>query len=569
MGAAQVEVLAYPIYGSTVGSLVMVLGREVLLDVLRTEGVRHVFGNPGSTELPLMDALAGADDLHYVLGLQEATVVGMADGYAQATGRPAFLNLHTSAGLGNAIGNLTNARANRTPLVVTAGQQDYRHIATDPLLAGPLVELAGGAVKWGHEARTAAELGTILRRAFHDASAPPAGPVFASLPMNLLDEEAGAAPPPSTIDGAPQGGGLEELADLLAGPGVGRVALVAGDAVAAGGATRALVELAEALGAPVFGAPLHGRGVFPPLHPLWRGMLSPAAVAIHASIEPFERVFLIGEQAFTVYPYTPGPALPASVELLHLSPDPTQLGRVWPVRLGVAGHTGATLAALLPLVRARVDGSAARAAFEVAKRARSDEVAALEQTALDRYGAAPMDPMAAAHALVRALPPDSVVVDEAITTGVYVRGFHHWTEPGRYFFCTGGGLGWGMPAACGVSLAHDRAPVLCVVGDGSAMYSPQALWTAAAEGLPVVFAVVNNRQYKILKGYLRGRGGPASQLDRYPGMDLNDPTIDYLALAASMAVDATRVEHAADVGDAVRGALASGRPHLLELSITA
>jgi len=160
-------------------------------------------------------------------------------------------------------------------------------------------------------------------------------------------------------------------------------------------------------------------------------------------------------------------------------------------------------------------------------------------------------------------------VDEAITTGVYVRGFHHWTEPGRYFFCTGGGLGWGMPAACGVSLAHERAPVLCVVGDGSAMYSPQALWTAAAERLPVVFAVVNNRQYKILKGYLRGRGGPAAQRDRYPGMDLGDPPVDYLALAASMAVDATRVEHATDVGDAARAALATGRPHLLELPITA
>jgi benzoylformate decarboxylase len=547
----------------------MVLGRDVLLDVLRSEGVRHVFGNPGSTELPLMDALAEADDLRYVLGLQEATVVGMADGYAQATGRPAFLNLHTSAGLGNAIGNLTNARANRTPLVVTAGQQDYRHIAMDPLLSGPLVELAGGAVKWGHEVRTAAELGTIVRRAFHDAAAAPAGPVFASLPMDLLDAEAGDPPPPSTIVGASVGGALEELAALLTEPSVGRVALVAGDAVAASGAVSLLVELAEALGAPVYGAPLHGQGVFPPLHPLWRGMLNPAAVAVHAALEPFERVFLVGEQAFMVYPYTPGPAVPPTVELLHLSPDPGQLGRAWPVRLGVAGHPAATLAALLPLVRTRADAPAAAEAVAAAASARAEEVDSLEQTAVERYGAAPMHPMAAAHALARSLPPDTAVVDEAITTGVYVRGFHHWTEPGRYFFCTGGGLGWGMPAACGVSLARDGAPVLCVVGDGSAMYSPQALWTAAAEGLPVVFAVVNNRQYKILKGYLRGRGGPAAQRDRYLGMDLDAPPVDYLALATSMAVDATRVEHTADVGDAVRAAMASGRPHLLELSITA
>ena len=545
-------------------------GREVLLEVLRTEGVRHVFGNPGSTELPLIDALAGADDLHYVLGLQEATVVGMADGYAQATGRPAFVNLHTSAGLGNAIGNLTNARANRSPLVVTAGQQDYRHIATDPLLSGPLVDLAGGAVKWAHEVRTADEVGTIMRRAFHDAAAAPAGPVFASLPMDLLDAHAdGEAPPPSVLRTRPTGDGLDELAELLCEPAVGRVALVAGDAVAAAGAVPAMMALAEALGAPVLGAPLHGRGVFPPTHPLWRGMLNPSATAIHAALEGYDRVLLVGEQAFMVYPYTPGPAVPPTVELLHLSPDPAQLGRAWPVRLGVAGDPLACLEALVPLVLGRADAAAAGDALAAAATRRRGEIDALEATAAARYGPSPMDPMAAAHALVRALPPDSLVVDEAITTGVYVRGFHHWTEPGRYFFCTGGGLGWGMPAACGVSLAHGRAPVLCVVGDGSAMYSPQALWTAAHEQLPVVFAVVNNRQYKILKGYLARMDGTAVRTGRFVGMDIDDPAVDYVALATSMGVDATRIDHANDVGDALRGALGSGRPHVLELPITA
>lgn len=544
------------------------LGRDVLLEVLRSEGVRHIFGNPGSTELPLLDALADAEDLHYVLGLQEATVVGMADGYAQATGRPAFVNLHTSAGLGNAIGNLTNARANRTPLVVTAGQQDYRHIVTDPLLSGPLVELAGGAVKWGHEVRTADELGTILRRAFQDAATPPAGPVFAALPMDQLDAEVEApAPPASHIDRAPVAGGLEELADLLTRPGVGRVGIVVGDAVAASGAVRAVVALAEALGSPVHGAPLHGRGVFPPAHALWNGMLNPAAAALRASLERYERVLLIGEQAFMVYPYTPGPAVPPTVELLHLSPDPGQLGRAWPVRLGVAGDPRASVEALLPLVRARADAGAAAEAVAAAAVSRRSEIEELEQAARDRYDRDPMDPMAAAHALVRALPPGTSVVDEAITTGVYVRGFHHWTEPGRYFFCTGGGLGWGMPAACGVSLARERESVLCVVGDGSAMYSPQALWTAAAEGLPVVFAVVNNRQYKILKRYLTSMGGTSVRTGTYVGMDLQEPPVDYVALADSMGVAATRVERAADVGDAVQQALGSGRPHLLELPI--
>ncbi len=177
--------------------------------------------------------------------------------------------------------------------------------------------------------------------------------------------------------------------------------------------------------------------------------------------------------------------------------------------------------------------------------------------------------MAAAHALVRAMPPGSLIVDEAITTGVYVRGFHHEPVPGRYFFCPGGGLGWGMPAACGVSLGHDRAPVLCAVGDGSAMYSPQALWTAAHERLPVIFAVVNNREYRILKNNLRGMGGDSVRTGRFVAMDIEDPPVDYVSLAESMGVEATLVEKAADVGDAVRQALEQGGPHLLELPIAA
>src|SRR5437763_16136421 len=218
--------------------------REALLEVLRTEGVRHIFGNPGSTELPLIDALAGTDDFHYVLALQEASAVAIAEGYALATHRPALLNLHTSAGLGNAIGALTSAQANQTPLVVTAGQQDYRHIVTDPLLSGDLVGLARSVSKWSHEVRTPGELGIILRRAFHDAMSPPAGPVFVSLPMDLLDDDGEyPVPPPSTIHRRPVADALPELAQLLTEPPVGNVGIVIGDEIAASGAVAEVVAL--------------------------------------------------------------------------------------------------------------------------------------------------------------------------------------------------------------------------------------------------------------------------------------------------------------------------------------
>jgi benzoylformate decarboxylase len=544
-------------------------GSEVLIEVLRSEGVTHIFGNPGTTELPMIDALAPVSDIHYVLGLQESTVVGMADGYAQATGRPAFLNVHTAAGLGNAIGNLTNAKSANTPIVVTAGQQDYRHIITDPLLTGDLVGIAAATVKWTHEVRTLGEFGTVLRRAFHDAASPPSGPVFVSLPMNVMDEIGPApVPPPSRIERRAVGGGLTELANLLANTPVGRLAIVVGDEVTASGGTDALVAVAETLGATVHGSPLLGSFAFPPMHPLWAGALAPHAGALRKTLGNYDRVFLVGGRAFMTYPYVPGTVLPERVELLHLAPDAHDLGRTYAVRLGIVGDPRATLEALLPLLKDKIAAHIAEDA--IAKRRAIQEQFRTEREgqALSRYDETPMPPIAAAHALLRALPPESIVVDEGPATNAHVRAFHQVTRPDRYFFVRGGGLGWGMPAALGVSLGFGREPVLCIVGDGAAMYAPQALWSAAHERLPVIFAVVNNREYNILKNYMRGMEGYNATMGKFIGMDIADPSIDYVALANAMGVSATVVERAGDVGDAVRAAWNTGKPHLLELPMS-
>lgn len=543
-------------------------GREVLLEILEGEGATHIFGNPGTTELPLVDALAGPGGPRYVLGLQEAAVVGTADGYAQATGRPAFVNLHTSAGLGNAVGNLTGAQANRTPLVVTAGQQHRRHLYADPLLSGDLVGLARPVSKWAHEVRGPDELGVYLRRAFRDAATPPTGPVFCSIPMDVLDEQAAPAPPPSSRDVRAVAGSLEELADLLVAAAPDRLAIVAGDDVAGSGGVDALVAVAEALGVPVFGAPLHGTTVFPTAHPLWHGMLQPAAAAIHDTLAPYERVLFVGGHAFLAYPYTPGPPVPEDTELLHLSSDPNEPGRTWPARLGLVGDIRASLEAALPLIRGRTPPGAAEA-LAAARDRRERETADDDARALARYPDSPMHAASATHALLRAVGGDTPVVDESVTTSTFVRRLQRSTRPGRYFFSRSGGLGWGMSAATGVSLGLGGEPVLCVVGDGSAMYTPQALWTAARENLPVVVAVVDNAQYLILKNALRQRAGDSVASGRFVGMDLDEPHVDFCSLARSLGVEATYVERADDAGDAARAALASGRPHLLHLPIAA
>ena len=246
-------------------------GAAVLLEVLRSEGCRYIFGNPGTTELALMDALNGALDIGYVWGLQEASAVAMADGYASASGRPGFVNLHTAGGLGHGMGALINAQVSGTPLVVTAGQQDTRHNLTDPLLSGDLVRIAGPSMKWATEIIHPDQIPVLMRRAFHDCTAAPSGPVFLSLPMNVMEQmstvEVGEA---SRIDRAAVAGSLELLSDRLASVRPGRLALIAGDEILASGGSAQMVALAEAFGAPVFGSSWPAHIPFPTAHPLWQ-----------------------------------------------------------------------------------------------------------------------------------------------------------------------------------------------------------------------------------------------------------------------------------------------------------
>jgi benzoylformate decarboxylase len=358
-----------------------------------------------------------------------------------------------------------------------------------------------------------------------------------------------------------------QLAGLLAESAPDGLALVVGDEVAAAGALGEAVALAETLGARVFGAPLHSNLDFPTSHPLWSGMLGIAATAISGLLSAFQRVFVVGAKALLVYPWSPGPPVPPSVELLHLEADPAQLGRDLPTRFGTAGEIRASLAALLPLVAARMDAGRAGEALRAAREQKEGAAARFAAIAAERAAEVPMHPMAATHALLAALPAGGAVVDEAITTGFHLRMLYRSATPGTYFFCRGGGLGWGMPAALGVKLARPEQPVLCIVGDGSAMYTIQALWTAASEDIPVVTAVVNNRQYAILKTGLAGSGGSSAASGRFVGMDLDHPPIDYVGLARAMGVEAALVEKASDVTEATRAALSSGRPWLLELPI--
>lgn len=548
-------------------------GADLFVEVLRSEGVRHVFGNPGTTELPLLDALSGICDIHYVLGLQEASVVAMADGYAQASGRPGFVNLHTAGGLGNAMGAILNAKMANTPLVITAGQQDTRHGVTDPLLHGDLVSLARPSVKWAEEIQHPEHIPMLLRRALQDCRTGSTGPVFLSLPINVMEQHTDAgAGQPSRIERGAVTAALDPLADALSTVTPGRLAIIVGEEVFQSNAQVEAVRLAEALGAPVFGPSWPGHIPFPTAHPQWRGALSPKAADISETFADFDAVLLLGGHSLISYQYSQGPAIPPHCRLIQLTGDGHQLGRVHGTTLGLIGDIKLSLQLLLPLLDQTLapHGQAIATLRNVAARERGSRRIEVAERAKREFNTPVTTPFVAAHEAVRAIGPDVWIVDEAPATIAHVRACLDSHSARQYLFTRSAILGWGMPAAVGTSLGLDRNPVVCLVGDGSAMYSPQALWTAAHERLPVTFVVMNNGEYNILKNYARNQAHYRSAgTNQFIGMDIRDPVIDFQALASSLGVASRRVERAGDIAEAVEDGIRSGRPNLIELPIMA
>lgn len=537
---------------------------DAVLDVLSSEGVTKIFGNPGTTELPLVEALADRPDFEYILGLQEASVVSMADGYARATGRPAFVNLHVAAGLANGLVGLLNASRSRTPLVVTAGQQDRRHLAQDPMLSGDLVGLARAAAKRTFDVQHTYDLPRLLRRAFTLATLPPAGPVFLSIPCDLLEEDGPIDPPPPRSLLAEQGPatGLVEAAAMLRA--AQRPAIVAGDGIGRDGALAEIVAVAEALGAVTFHQPMHDGVDFPTTHPLYAGMLDGRNSAIRLSLEGYDLVFIVGARAFMAHHYEPGSAIPAGTRLIQLDCDPAEPGLIYPVELGLVGGVRATLTALAAELTGTVPDAPARIA--AAGRIHEADRARTRARALAGYGDAPMDPLAAVDAIVSGLPDDTVVLEEAITSGLLLRSVLPRKRPRSYVHTLGGGLGSGIGMAIGSRMGDPGRPVVAVLGDGCAMFGLQGLWSASRYRVPVTFVVMNNCEYRTLKQTIdrRGRAGT----DRYVGLDLAPPRLDFTRAAEFFGVSSVRATSTEHLAEAVATAAVSGEPVLIDAPIT-
>jgi benzoylformate decarboxylase len=545
-------------------------GAEILLEILRSEGTQFIFGNPGTTELPLIDALVVNPDFRYVWGLQEATAVGMADGYAQASGKPAFVNLHTSGGLGHGMGAIMNAKIARAPMVVTAGQQDLRHILADPLLAADLVGMANPIAKWCFEPNSLDDLPLILRRAFHSSMSPPRGPVFLSLPMNILDEIGSPrVVPPSRIELSNVGVGLEELASGLLKFDHGRTVIVAGNDIAELGLGKAIARVAQLIGAPVYGASWPSVNNYPSIDPFWRGPLPTTAQGISEILSRYDCLLALGGKSLVSIVYTMRDPIPDSIEFYHISEDANDLGYNDAPKLGIFGNVRATLEALAQELEPKVPSAIIKQNIEYARQQKD----VLWRQLIERADTAIRDdekiePIVAAREVLRPLSDGFLLVDEAPCSNLFTQAMHRSTGGRQYFHNRGGALGWGMPAAIGVSLARDHAPVLCMVGDGSAMYSPQALWSAVHEEVPVVFVVLNNLEYGILKNFMLSQPQYNAKEHGFLAMDICQPKVDFQSLARSMGVESTFVDSHRKISEAVEAALQTGKPHLIEIPVT-
>ena len=546
-------------------------GKRAFLELLKQEGVKILFGNPGTTELPLMDALAVDNELRYVLGLQEATVIGMADGYAQASGKLAVVNLHVTPGLGNAMGMLYDAQKAGSPILVTAGQHDQDFNTTEPILWADLPPLARPLVKWSAEVHRLADLPRLVHRAAKTALAPPTGPVFLALPGDILKAEGELdllAPTRVAANLRGDPAAVEEAAVILAQ--AKRPLIIAGDAVARGKAHDELIELAELIGAPVYSELVPSTASFPASHPLFRGGMTRMQGPIRKILEQYDVLFSVGGDLFTLSLPSDIEPMPKDLTLIHLDNDAWELGKNYPPQVAILGDPKATLPDIVKAVRERMSSGAravARERLEAAKAATLAERETLKAKARELAGAAPLQPLSLLAAIGETLPKDAVVIDETISSGVGIRSLIRSDDPQSFFGLRGGGIGWGLPAALGVKLALPERPVVALVGDGSAMYTCQALWTAAHDRIAAVFVIFNNTSYRILKQRLHAHRGLAAQVDRFVGMELTDPAIDYVGLARSLGVAAERAKSVHDVTDLIARGIKSDAPLLIDVPV--
>ncbi len=547
-------------------------GRSAFLELLEDEGVTHLFGNPGTTELPIMDALVEHPEMRYVLGRQEAIVVAMADGYSRASGQLSVCNVHVAPGLGNALGSIYNAAWYGSPVIVTAGQQQLGFGLTEPLLSGPLVAMATPLVKWAVEVTRLADLPLIVRRAAKIALTPPTGPVFIALPGDILNDEMPLALGEAThveTTTLPTQSSLERLADRMLD--AANPVIVSGHEIATGGALDEAETLAELLGAPVYQQTVPYATHFRSEHPAFMGTLGRDQPRVRELLEPHDLMICLGADVLRMSVWHSAEPKPPDMKVIQIGQRDWEFGKNYPTEIALRADVRNTLQALAPVLGARRSPARAQqAAAQLAAFAGdnwSARRARLRKQTLALPTSSPIRPERIMLQIAETLPEDAVVVEEALVSARSLLDFLALRDAQSFFGLASGGIGFAIAGAIGIQLAQPHRPLVAIIGDGSAMYSIQALWTAAHLALPITYIICNNRSYRILKERLLAFKGVAATNESFTGMDFHDPPIDFVALAQSMGVTARRITELDEFVPALESALAHEGPDLLDVMV--
>jgi thiamine pyrophosphate-dependent acetolactate synthase large subunit-like protein len=548
-------------------------GRFAMIEQFMADGITHMFGNPGTVEQGFLDSLSEYSDVQYILALQEAVVVGIADGYARATRKPTIVQLHSGVGLGNGIGMMYQAKRGHAPLVVIAGESGIRYDAMEAQMWADLVDMAAPVTKWATRVVDPGSLLRVLRRAMKEAATPPMGPVFVSLPMDVLDApNTEEIVPTSFLETRSVAPAMEidRAAKHLVG--ASRPMIIAGDGVSFSGAQPELTRLAELWGAEVWGADWSEVNM-DHTHPQFKGMLGHMfGDHSQAITSPADGVLIVGTYVFPeVFPELSGVFGPG-VPVVHVDLDAHEIAKNFPVTMGFVADPKPTLAALADAIAGIMDDGQKAAARERGEAMGAAKAADLEaQKARDRtfHDSLPLHASLFAAELARQLPAGAIIFDEALTTSPDLTRYLTPTTPGQYYLTRGGSLGVGIPGAVGLKIANPDKPVWGFTGDGGSMYTYQALWTAARYGVAAKFVVCNNSSYELLKlnieEYWKERDIPEHG---FPvGFDLADPPIHFADLARALGVEAVRVETVDQIAPAISQALAHEGPFLIDLVI--
>ncbi len=544
-------------------------GAEAIMQIFHQEGVDFVFGIPGATEVLFMDALEDHKEIKYRLGLHEVVSLGMAEGYARTSGKVGVVNLHTGPGVAAALPLLSNAYQGGVPLLITAGQQDTRLLAQEPGLAGDLVRLASPYSKWSTEIWHTADIPLVMRRAFKVAAHPPAGPVFVSLPQDVLSqsldfEYVPAAPSFTRLH--PDDAAVTLAVELLSG--AQSPAVIVEDGITKYDALGEVVKLAEILGARVYQQWMSDVN-FPVHHPQYLGDLDTGSLRTRELLKSVDVLVVIGAPLFRQGNYLPEPLLPSSTRVIQIDDDPWQIAKNFPIACGLEGDIKVSLLDLLGKLEKkplRIREAGAIRAQKIAEEKQNITRAFREKASQER-DRVPIAVTRLMQELSDAIKPGTRIVEDCWSCSDVLRRTVGFSEPGSFQRSRrGGSIGWGMPGALGVKLASPDRPVVAVIGDGSAIWSIQSLWTAAHYHIPVTYIICANacyRQVRLMKVRLMGEKARG----RYLGTDLSQPQINFCALAESMGVAARRVERPGELGKTLRAALDSDAPNIVEVYI--